>query len=498
MSQFTNSLYRIKSLTLKKFKCYREESHLDFGNTVSVIIGLNGSGKTSLLQALKKAVSFILTKDSRKLNFVGDGKNIKNNTLKSADATYPFEFAWEPEEPDYNIRLDCTGSIFDIEKNWAIVKEGKGRDSQMPYRDALNVFLESYNTDPIYTPLPLLAYFSDSFPHSRNDMSDYEKFCLNDNVENIERRAGYYRWDEDNTDFYFWEGLFIKAYNKLNDFETGFTAVTSKLAHADIPDDVKSKLESKLQILTTYKIEIEYITFFLREFSRPLLTRDNESIEIESLSVGTYLVNESQKKLLRVNFLNGTFRFFHMLPEGYKRLFAMVFEIAYRYFLLNRNIILREYMKVDTNHQLVSPDGIVIIDELELHLHPTLVEEVIARLQRAFPRVQFIISSHSPSVVANVRGGTDTAKVIRLNNDHSFTTLPDCYGADYGETLMREMHGYGRSHLLQIYEQLVIEGSAIKDEEIIEWVRNNLNTFFSGYDDKEEYINSLISSWRKK
>lgn len=88
MSQFTNSLYRIKSLTLKKFKCYREESHLDFGNTVSVIIGLNGSGKTSLLQALKKAVSFILTKDSRKLNFVGDGKNIKNNTLKSADATY--------------------------------------------------------------------------------------------------------------------------------------------------------------------------------------------------------------------------------------------------------------------------------------------------------------------------------------------------------------------------------------------------------------------------
>lgn len=115
----------------------------------------------------------------------------------------------------------------------------------------------------------------------------------------------------------------------------------------------------------------------------------------------------------------------------------MVFEIAYRYFLLNRNIILREYMKVDTNNQLVSPDGIVIIDELELHLHPTLVEEVIARLQRAFPRVQFIISSHSPSVVANVRGGTDTAKVIRLNNDHSFTTLPDCYGADYGETLMR-------------------------------------------------------------
>lgn len=490
-----DSLYRINSLTLNNFRCYKKESRLDFGSSLTVLIGLNGSGKTSILQALKKALSFILTKDSRQMNFVGDGKNIKNNTLKSTDATYPFEFSWEPTEPDYNIRLDCSGSIYGVEKDWAIVKEGKGRDSQLPYRDMLNVFLNRYNAEMTYTPLPLLAYFSDSFPHSRNDKSDYEKFCLNDNVENIERRAGYYRWDEDNTDFYFWEGLFLKAYDRLNDFETGFAAITAKLNQPHLPEETRRRLQSRLETLKIYSIEVEYVSSFLRDFTRPLLTRDNESMEVESLSIGNYLINESQKKLLRVNFTDGSFRFFHMLPEGYKRLFAMVFEIGYRYFLLNRNIILREFMKEEPDRNVVSPDGIVIIDELELHLHPTLVEEVIARLRIAFPKVQFIISSHSPSVVANVHGGTSSDKVITLNDNHTFTTLPDYYGIDYGETLVRTMHGYGRSHALQIYEELIREATASHNEEMIASVRDSLSQFFSGNANRDEYIDRLISDW---
>lgn len=492
-----NTLYRIKSLTLKNFRCYSRESRIDFGAFVTVLIGLNGSGKTSLLQALKKALSFILTKDTRQLNFVGDGKNIKNNTLKAIDATYPFEFSWEPKQPDYNIRLDCDGCIYDCPTSWAIVKDGKGRDSQMPYREAFNVLLDRYNSDTTYTPLPVLAYFSDSFPHSRNDKSDYEKFNLSDNVENIERRAGYYRWDEDNTDFYFWEGLFIKAYEKLNDFETGIKSVQDKLSHIEIPHEVRDRLENRLEKLTRYQIEVDFVTSFLRNFSHPLLTRDNESMQIESLTVGTYLINENQKKLLRVNYTDGSFRFFNMLPEGYKRVFAMVFEIAYRYFLLNRNIILREKLSSCPDENLISPSGIVIIDELELHLHPKLVEEVIARLHIAFPNIQFIISSHSPSVVANVHGGNESAKVVRLNDDHTFTTLEDCYGLDYGETLMREMHGYGRPHILQIYEQIYREAILSEDSDTIKMVREALNDLFAGYVDKENHINYLFEIWNK-
>ena len=493
-----NSLYRIKSLTLNNFKCYNKECRIEFGSDITVIIGLNGSGKTSLLQALKKALSFILTRDTRPLNFVGDGKNIKNITLKSTDATYPFEFSWEPVEPDYNISLECAGTIYDVDTDWSVIKSGKGRDSQMPYRTALNLFLDQYNRDIAYTPLPLLAYFSDSFPHSRNDKSDYEKFCLNDNLENIERRAGYYRWNEDSTDFYFWEGLFLKAYHKLNDFETGFAGVKAKLDQPDLPEEVRHRLENRLRYLKRYQIEIDYVTSFLREFSRPLPTLDNLSMEIESLSVGTYLIKESHKQMLRVNHPDGSFRFFNMLPEGYKRLFSMVFEISYRYFLLNSHIILREYMKPEPDRHAVSPDGIVIIDEIELHLHPTLVEEVIARLRKAFPRIQFIVSSHSPSVVANVRSDTEAAKVITLNDDHTFTPLPDCYGCEYGETLVRQMNGYGRSHLLQVYEQLVREAVALNDRDTISTVREYMQDFFAAHNDRDEYISKLITKWSEE
>ena len=49
------------------------------GDVATVIIGLNGAGKTAFLTAVKKALSFILSKDRRKeVRFIGDGKDIKD------------------------------------------------------------------------------------------------------------------------------------------------------------------------------------------------------------------------------------------------------------------------------------------------------------------------------------------------------------------------------------------------------------------------------------
>ena len=47
--------------------------------------------------------------------------------------------------------------------------------------------------------------------------------------------------------------------------------------------------------------------------------------------------------------------------------------------------------------------GVVLIDEIELHLHPAWQREVIPRLEQAFPGLHFIVSTHSPQVLAEVR-----------------------------------------------------------------------------------------------
>lgn len=51
---------------------------------------------------------------------------------------------------------------------------------------------------------------------------------------------------------------------------------------------------------------------------------------------------------------------------------------------------------IDLSHKLQEISGIVVIDEIELHLHSTLQREVLPKLFKLFPKVQFIITSHSP------------------------------------------------------------------------------------------------------
>lgn len=51
---------------------------------------------------------------------------------------------------------------------------------------------------------------------------------------------------------------------------------------------------------------------------------------------------------------------------------------------------------INLSHKLHEISGIVVIDEIELHLHSSLQREVLPKLFKLFPKVQFIITSHSP------------------------------------------------------------------------------------------------------
>jgi len=46
--------------------------------------------------------------------------------------------------------------------------------------------------------------------------------------------------------------------------------------------------------------------------------------------------------------------------------------------------------------------GIVLIDEIDMHLHPRWQQTILGSLQKAFPRIQFIVTTHSPQVLSTV------------------------------------------------------------------------------------------------
>ena len=81
------------------------------------------------------------------------------------------------------------------------------------------------------------------------------------------------------------------------------------------------------------------------------------------------------------------------LSAGYQSLIWMVFDIAYRMAVLNPFLL----------SQVTETAGIVLIDELDMHLHPKWQWKVIDALRQTFPKVQFIATTHAPILFASAK-----------------------------------------------------------------------------------------------
>lgn len=89
---------------------------------------------------------------------------------------------------------------------------------------------------------------------------------------------------------------------------------------------------------------------------------------------------------------------FHLLSDGYRNMIGMVADIAYRMATLNPQL---------EANVIKQTEGIVLIDEIDLHLHPKWQREVVGRLLNTFPKVQFVASSHSPFIIQSLYGRDD-------------------------------------------------------------------------------------------
>lgn len=88
------------------------------------------------------------------------------------------------------------------------------------------------------------------------------------------------------------------------------------------------------------------------------------------------------------------------LSDGVRTMLALVTDLAHRCVRLNPHLGADAAAKTP---------GVVLIDEVDLHLHPAWQQTVIASLREAFPAVQLIVTTHSPQVLSTVE-----ARCIRL------------------------------------------------------------------------------------
>lgn len=100
------------------------------------------------------------------------------------------------------------------------------------------------------------------------------------------------------------------------------------------------------------------------------------------------------------------------LSAGYQSLLWITMDIAYRMAILNPGL---DDFKTVT--------GIVLIDELDMHLHPKWQWNVLEVLAQTFPNIQFIIATHSPILISSCKNG----KLIMLDEFQKVCYLENAY-----------------------------------------------------------------------
>lgn len=116
------------------------------------------------------------------------------------------------------------------------------------------------------------------------------------------------------------------------------------------------------------------------------------------------------------------------LSDGIRSVLAMVGDIAYRCIKLNPHLGAKAALETQ---------GVVLIDEVDMHLHPSWQQTVLGQLRQAFPLVQFIVTTHSPQVLSTVK--RENIRVIGLNREGQTIAEPPL-AMTYGEPSGLVMH----------------------------------------------------------
>lgn len=348
---------RITELHLRNFKCF-EELNLKLHPRFNVLVGVNGVGKTSLLEAIRVAIgSLYLGLDKYEDRIESPG--IVNDDVRLSGL-----------EQQFPVVVHAKGMMDSSQKEGAETeveweRRLKTREGKTLYRDAKQMLSASREMqDRIRKQeevnIPLVAYFStDRYKKERRDIK----------IEpNGSRLRGYYNALDQTTNIRYFLNLY--ATETLDELQSGEKSLLLEAVNQSVKECVNCK----------------DVRCFLK-----------------------------QQELV-MEYENGDKMPFHLLSDGVRSTLAMAMEIALRCYLLNPH--LKSLAPSQTK-------GVVLIDELDLHLHPSWQKHVATDLRRAFPQLQFVVTTHAPLILSSL----DDCFIFSIN-DRQVYDFPLQYGRD--------------------------------------------------------------------
>lgn len=412
----------LKQLQISNFRCFGDYT-IEFAPGVNILFGKNGSGKSTLIHAIHKALSFAFKrdKDPEAINLGAGFSSLKPRDFKN---TEDLVRDWKTGLPLPYINIGAIAHFQNAQLEWDMfANTSTFKVHESKFANAFKKLTEEIQSTDT---LPLFAYFSDSFPHVTAKETKLSE------VEMSLRNLGYLGWDEEIAYSDLWTSRLTKIWTawdravriiqheesalKNSEGLKSQGIVTEKQYKEDV-DLHNVRLKAAKREKARYDDEVCAIRNCFVQFSK-----DDPNFEVTDIFVSVY--DECGLCLGTKDGKNPSFR---NLPAGYQRIYYMLLDIAYRSFLLS-------------NGKSTDIPGIAIIDEIDLHLHPELEQVVLQRFMKTFPSVQFIVSTHSPSVLTSIKTYGGKNQVLKMSPDfESPEVWHNVHGIDNNQMLEENM-----------------------------------------------------------
>ena len=329
---------RIDKLTLANFRCF-DYREIEFNPQFNLLIGENSAGKTSLLDALSVAVG------SWFLGIRGYGsRHIRHEEVRLVTIQQGSEVGFEEQYP---VQLLAHGSV--LGEPLVRYRELRSPEGRTTYANAWRIKELAWRTDRRVrrneeAVLPLIAYYGTG------------RLWLE--VRSQERK------EEE------------RGKRSLSRFEGYRNSIDPRCSPAELVRWLKR------QAWISFQERKE--TIHLQVVRKAILGM---------LEGATDLRYDPRVEDIVVTFGDGGSQPFHNLSDGQRNLLALTGDLASRAARLNPH--LEERILEETS-------GVVLIDEIDLHLHPKWQRRIVQDLRRTFPKVQFVATTHSPQVISEI------------------------------------------------------------------------------------------------
>lgn len=338
---------RIDRLNVANFRGFAQRElmlHPEF----NLVIGENGTGKTSVLEALSVAVG------SWFLGLRGyDTRHIRPDDVRLVGFAEQDGIHWEQQFP---CTVKATGLINGEILTWE--RSLSSADGRTTYVDAREIKQLGSEADSVVRDggeimLPLISYYSTgrlwNVPREHARVKGSEKF---------KPRAALSR---------------LEAYRN---------SVDPRLSVADLVEWIARE---------------SWHAFQNQGEHSPAFRVAREALVRAVVNAQDIYFDPKYGEVI-VRFIDGSRQPFNNLSDGQRCMLALVGDLARKAATLNPHLGKRA---------LKETPGIVLIDELDLHLHPTWQRRVIEDLRTTFPALQFVCTTHSPFLIQSLRCGEE-------------------------------------------------------------------------------------------